>query len=54
MKIKDIVTEDFGHAKAFVTGNQIDPELMELKKRAKQKEEGIDPDIADLVQDFPV
>jgi len=54
VKIKDIVTEDFGHAEHFVTGNQIDPELLELKKRAKQKEEGIDPDLADLVQDFPV
>ncbi len=54
MKINDIVKEDFGHAKAFVTGNQIDPELIELKKRAKQREEGINPDEADLVQDFPV
>lgn len=54
MKIKDIVKEDFGRAKEFVTGNQIDPELMELKKRAQQKAEGIDPDLADLVQDFPV
>lgn len=54
MKIKDIVIEDFGHAKAFVTGNQIDPELLELKKRARQRKEGIDPDVADLVQDFPV
>ena len=54
MKIKDIVQEDFGHAKAFVTGNQIDPELIQLKKEKKQREEGIDPDLADLVQDFPV
>jgi len=54
VKIKDIVKEDFGHAEAFVTGNQIDPELLELKKRAKQREEGIDPELADLVQDFPV
>ncbi len=54
MKIKDIVSEAFGHAEHFVTGNQIDPELLELKKRAKQKEEGIDPDLEDLVQDFPI
>lgn len=54
MKIKDIVSEDFGHAKAFVTGNQIDPELIALKKRAKQREEGIDPEVAEIVQDFPV
>ena len=53
VKIKDI-TEAFGHAEHFVTGNQIDPELVELKKRAKQEAEGIDPDLADLVQDFPV
>ena len=53
MKIKDI-TEAFGNAEHFVTGNQIDPELIALKKRAKQKEDGIDPDYAELVQDFPV
>ncbi len=54
MKIKDIVSEAFGHAEHFVTGNQIDPELIELKKRAKQREEGIDPEVAEIVQDFPV
>ena len=54
MKIKEIVAEDFGHAEHFVTGNQIDPELIQLKKEAKQREEGIDPNVADLVQDFPV
>ena len=54
MKIKEIVTEHFGRAEAYVTGNQIDPELVELKKRAKQKEKGIDPDYAEIVQDFPV
>ncbi len=54
MKIKDIIIEHVDEPKAFVTGNQIDPELMELKKRAKQKKEGIDPDHAEIIQDFPV
>lgn len=54
MKIEDIVTEDFGQARAYVSGNQIDPELVALKKRAKQKEKGMDPYHAELVQDFPV
>ena len=53
MKINDIISEHVDDAKAFVTGNQIDPELLELKKRKLQVEQGIDPDTAEIVQDFP-
>lgn len=54
MKINEIITEDFGRPEHFVTGNQIDPELLALKKRAKQIETGLDPDTAEIVQDFPI
>lgn len=53
VKIRDI-TEGYDDAKAFVTGNQVDPQLLALKKRAKQIEAGIDPDAAEIVQDFPI
>ena len=54
MKIKDIISEHANEADAFVTGNQIDPELLELKKRQMQIKDGIDVDTAEIVQDFPV
>lgn len=54
MRIGEIITEHVDDAKAFVTGNQVDPELVELTKRKKQIEMGIDPDHAEIVQDFPV
>ena len=54
VKIKDVITEDFAQPEHFVSGNQIDPELMALKKRAKQIEDGLDPDRAEIVQDFPI
>ena len=54
MKIDEIINEDFAQPRHFVSGNQIDPELLALKKRAKQIEDGIDPDTAEVVQDFPV
>lgn len=54
MKIKELIKEDFGQPEEFVSGNQIDPELMALKKRQKQIEAGIDPDAAEIVQDFPI
>jgi len=54
VKIKEIISENFGNAEYFVTGNQIDPQLLALKKRARQIEDGIDPDTAEIVQDFPI
>jgi len=53
MRINEIVKEHVNDAEAFVTGNQIDPELLELKKRKLQIDQGIDPDTAEIVQDFP-
>jgi hypothetical protein len=53
MRIEEIITEHVDDAKAFVNGNQIDPELVELTKRKKQIEAGFDPAIAEIVQDFP-
>lgn len=54
MRINDIVVEHVNDADAFVTGNQIDPELLAIKKRKIQAEQGIDVDSAEIVQDFPV
>lgn len=54
MKIKDIISEHTNDADAFVTGNQVDPELLAIKKRKLQAEQGIDVDSAEIVQDFPV
>jgi hypothetical protein len=54
MKIKDIITEHVNDADSFVSGNMIDPELMEIEKRLRQEEEGLDPDHAEIVQDLPV
>ena len=54
MKIKDIITEHVGDADSFVSGNMIDPELMEIEKRLRQQEEGIDPDFEEIVQDLPI
>lgn len=53
MRIEEIITEHVDDAKAFVNGNQIDPELVELTKRKKQIEAGFDPVTAEIVQDFP-
>lgn len=54
MKIKDVISEHVNDAEAYVTGNQIDPELLAIKKRKLQAEQGIDVDHAEIVQDFPV
>lgn len=54
MKIKEVIEESYNDAEAFVTGNQIDPELLALKKRAEQIKSGLDPDTAEIVQDFPI
>ena len=54
MRINEIVTEHVDDSKAFVNGNMIDPELQEIRKRKEQEEEGIDPNLAEIVQDFPV
>ncbi len=53
MRINDIIIEHVDDADAFVNGARIDPELLELKKRKIQIEQGIDPDTAEIVQDFP-
>jgi hypothetical protein len=53
MRINEIVNEHVSDAEAFVTGHRIDPELLELKKRKIQIDQGIDPDNAEIVQDFP-
>jgi len=53
MRINDIIKEHVSDAEAFVTGHRIDPELLELRKRKMQIEQGIDPDEAEIVQDFP-
>lgn len=54
MRINEIVTEHVEDAKAFVNGNMLDPELQEIRKREEQRLKGVDPDIAEIVQDFPV
>lgn len=54
MRINEIVTEHVEDAKAFVNGNMLDPELQEIRKRRQQEEAGIDPDHAEIVQDFPI
>jgi len=53
MKIIEVISEHVSDAEAFVTGHQIDPELLELKKRKIQVDQGLDPDNAEIVQDFP-
>jgi hypothetical protein len=53
MRIDDIIVEHVDDADAFVNGAQIDPELLELKKRQSMIDQGIDPDNAEIVQDFP-
>jgi hypothetical protein len=53
MRINDIIIEHVNDADAFVNGASIDPELLELKKRKQMVDQGIDPDTAEIVQDFP-
>lgn len=53
MKITEIIKEHVNTADAFVNGNMIDPQLAEIKKRAREYEEGLDPDLAEIMQDFP-
>lgn len=53
MKINEVIQEGVNSTEDFVSGNMVDPELAEIKKRARQHEEGIDPDTAEIVQDFP-
>ncbi len=54
MRINEIIKEHVNDADAFVNGNMIDPELQEIRKRKEQEEKGVDPDLAEIVQDFPV
>lgn len=54
MKIDEIIVEDFDYAKAFVNGNQIDPQLLKAKKNACQRKDGIDPDADEVIQDLPI
>ena len=54
MRIEEIVTEHVNTAKGFVNGNMIDPELQDIEKRLRQMQDGLDPDHAEAVQDFPI
>lgn len=54
MRIEEIITEHVNTAKGFVNGNMIDPELQEIEKRLRQMQDGLDPDHAEAVQDFPI
>lgn len=54
MKINEIISEHINDADNFVSGNMIDPQLEEIKKRARMFDAGIDPDAAEIVQDFPI
>ena len=54
MRIDEIVDMPNPNSKTLANGNMIDPEIEEVRKRMRQREEGIDPDLAEIVQDFPV
>ena len=54
MKINEIIREHVNTADAFVNGNMIDPQLAEIKKRERMHNDGIDPELAEIVQDFPI
>lgn len=55
MRIDEIVEMPVNpNSKTMANGNMIDPELEEIRKRQRQIEDGIDPELAEIVQDFPV
>jgi len=54
MKINEVIQEGVNDVEDFVSGDMIDPQLSELKKRERMHDEGIDPDTAEIVQDFPI
>jgi hypothetical protein len=55
MRIDEIVEMPVNaNSKSMANGDMIDPELEEIRKRQRQIEDGIDPKLAEIVQDFPV
>jgi hypothetical protein len=55
MRIDEIIEMPVNpNSKSMPNGDQVDPELEEIKKRKRQIECGIDPDYEEIVQDFPV
>jgi hypothetical protein len=55
MRIDEIIEMPVNpNSKSMANGNQLDPELEEIRKRKRQIEDGIDPDTAEIVQDFPI
>ena len=54
MRIDEIIEMPVNpNSKTMANGNMIDPEIEEVRKRQRQKEDGIDPELAEIVQDFP-
>ncbi len=55
MRIDEIIEMPVNpNSKSMANGDQIDPELEEIRKRQRQIEDGIDPELAEIVQDFPI
>jgi hypothetical protein len=54
MRIKEIVTEYVDVPKAQANGNAIDAQVLKDIEKKKRKERGEDPDLEEVVQDFPV
>ena len=55
MKINEVIEMPVNpNSKSMANGDQLDPELEEIKKRKRQMDAGIDPEEAEIVQDFPI
>ena len=55
MRIDEIIEMPVNpNSTSIANGNMLDPELEEIRKRKRQMEDGIDPELAEIVQDFPV
>ena len=55
MRIDEIIEMPVNpNSKSMPNGDQVYPEIEEIKKRQRMIDDGIDPDYEEIVQDFPV
>jgi hypothetical protein len=54
MRIREIIKEFVDVPTAQANGNAIDAQLLHAMELKKKREAGLDPDLEEVVQDFPV
>jgi hypothetical protein len=53
MRLSEILKEESDVIDTSAVDSKVDPALLRAKERERQEEEGIDPDLDEIIQDFP-